>query len=104
VLALHPEARDEYHAALAWYEARRPAVAAAFDQAVMDALDAIAANPRAWPPVPGRRAAKLGVRRFVLRDFPYTIIFDIQEELISVVAIAHMRRRPGYWLKRVESK
>jgi hypothetical protein len=37
----------------------------------------------------------------LVRRFPYGVIYRVREEVIWVVAIAHMRRRPGYWLDRV---
>lgn len=39
-------------------------------------------------------------RRFTLRRFPYSIIYYIQEDELRVVAIAHHRQRPGYWVDR----
>jgi toxin ParE1/3/4 len=39
-------------------------------------------------------------RRFPLRRFPYSIIYYIRGEELRVVALAHHRRRPGYWIGR----
>jgi plasmid stabilization system protein ParE len=43
-------------------------------------------------------------RRFPLQGFPYFVNYRIDDEkgMIHVVAIAHQRRRPGYWVNRVE--
>jgi toxin ParE1/3/4 len=41
-----------------------------------------------------------GVRRMFLRSFPYSVVYIVQPRLI-VVAVAHLRRRPGYWAKRL---
>ena len=44
-----------------------------------------------------------GTRRFVMRRFPFTVIYRDREKLIEVVAVAHGRRKPGYWKKRIKN-
>jgi len=39
-------------------------------------------------------------RRFSLRRFPYSIIYYLRDDELRVVAIAHHRQRPGYWVGR----
>jgi plasmid stabilization system protein ParE len=39
-------------------------------------------------------------RRFPLRRFPYTIIYQTKPEEVRVIALAHQSRRPGYWRGR----
>lgn len=41
-----------------------------------------------------------GLRAFRLRRFPYTIIYAIAQDQVRVIAVAHQRRLPGYWVKR----
>jgi len=41
-----------------------------------------------------------GVRRMFLRSFPYSAIYILEPRLV-IVAVAHLRRRPGYWVKRL---
>lgn len=53
-----------------------------------------------------RAAPQLGAvfrgsyRRFALRRFPYTIIYRTLADELRVLAVAHQKRRPGYWSKR----
>lgn len=101
MIHLHPEARRELDAALDHYEAISDDLADAFDGAVRAAQAAITERPRAWGLVSGRRARLLGVRRFVLQDFPYTLPYIVREDLILLIAMAHTSRRPGYWFPRV---
>jgi len=43
-------------------------------------------------------------RRLPLRRFPYALIFRRDAEIIRIVAVAHRRRRPGYWSPRVQER
>jgi toxin ParE1/3/4 len=92
----HPAAEAELLAAIDWYAARDTDVATELASVVRDALVLIAQVPDAWPTWPGRE--DLRVR--VLRRFPFSIIYALAAEAIVVVAVAHHRRRPGYWLRR----
>ena len=40
------------------------------------------------------------VRRFPLQRFPYSIVYQIKQQEIRIVALAHQRRRPAYWKNR----
>lgn len=40
------------------------------------------------------------VRRLPLRRFPYKLVYQIQPQELRVIALAHQRRRPGYWKNR----
>jgi hypothetical protein len=40
-------------------------------------------------------------RRFVLRRYPFSLIYYVDSALIELVAVAHHRRRPGYWRSRL---
>jgi plasmid stabilization system protein ParE len=77
--------------ALAWYRARNGLVADAFRDQVFAAIDGIATAPLAHP------ADGDGNRHRALRRFPYSIFYEVEGETITVLAVAHHRRRPGYW-------
>ena len=50
---------------------------------------------------PQRWASYLaGTRRYLLRRFPFFVVFRESEESVQIVAVAHARRRPGYWIGR----
>lgn len=42
-----------------------------------------------------------GIRKSILRTFQYSLIYSIESEGILVLAVAHHRRRPGYWAGRL---
>ncbi|WP_435626458.1 type II toxin-antitoxin system RelE/ParE family toxin [Candidatus Ferrigenium straubiae] len=41
-----------------------------------------------------------GTTRLYFKRFPYTLVFRIQGSFVRVIAVAHQRRRPGYWAER----
>jgi toxin ParE1/3/4 len=58
------------------------------------ALDVILEAPDRWP------LHRLGMRRYVMSSYPYSIIYQITSRSIDVYAVAHGRRRPTYWRRR----
>ncbi|MEM9460049.1 MAG: type II toxin-antitoxin system RelE/ParE family toxin [Myxococcota bacterium] len=100
-IRIDPEADDELLAAFDWYEARRPGLGQEFTDAVDEAVTRLAALPEASTPVP-KIPPDIPARRVFLKRFPYTVVFMRVEEEIVVLAYAHMKRKPGYWLPRVQ--
>jgi len=92
---LHPAAIDEARAAREWYAARSPAAGAAFGAELDRAIEAIAAAPERW-------ATYLhGTRRYLMNRFPYLVVYREAPDRVQVIAVAHGRRRPGYWRSRM---
>lgn len=91
------EALDEAEEAARWYAERSPMAAAGFTDELDVAAAAIEQAPEAWPPYDH------GTRRFPLRRFPYYLVYRIDPTRVVVLAIAHARRRPGYWKDRLKA-
>ena len=91
-----PPARAEVRAAMRWYEARRPGLGLELVAVVDESFRRIAENPEANPLWRSDRP----YRKRLVRRFPYTVFFDFLGDTITVVAVAHQQRRPGYWLDR----
>jgi plasmid stabilization system protein ParE len=96
---LHPDAVADLTSAGDWYELQVAGLGADLAGEVERALRLISAQPTVWPPWPGL-AQGLDVRRFLLARFPFAIAFMLESDEVVVLAIAHLRRRPGYWLGR----
>lgn len=96
VLRVRPEAEEELDAAAQWYEARKPGLGAelvaAVDEALMWIVESPLASPIWRPGIPHRFHA--------VRRFPYLVFFIVDDNVVEVVAIAHGKRRPGYWQRR----
>ena len=84
------EFRDAFH----WYAERSALAADAFRAEVLDKVDGLARDADGWP------SDDDGLRRRVLTRFPYTIFYDLTGDVVTVLAIAHQRRAPGYWRPR----
>jgi plasmid stabilization system protein ParE len=101
VVRLSPEAIDELVEAAVWYRARRPGLESEFLAEFDRVLPLIGSSPASFPrllDVP----EDLVIRRALLPRFPYAVIFmDLGTE-VRVLAVAHAKQRPGYWLSRVD--
>jgi len=91
----HPAAAQGVESAYDWYAARNPSAANGFREELRHAVDALAENPRTWPRH-GSRA-----RRYVFPRFPFTLVYRLRGNDVEVIAVAHGRRRPGYWRSRL---
>ena len=94
VVEIAPAAEADNHDAFAWYRERNALIADAFRTEVFDVVDRIAEAPLA------KAADEDGNRKRVLHRFPYTVIYEVQGNTLTVVAVAHHRRKPGYWMSR----
>lgn len=96
MIIIHPQAAVEAQAARAWYAARNPAVGVRFLAEYDRAIQRISDNPGRWSAYP----AVAGYRWFHFKRFPYAVIYEVVSERVHVLAVAHDRRRPGYWRRR----
>jgi plasmid stabilization system protein ParE len=94
-LDFHRRAIEEARAARRWYGRRSAALANQFVAELDEAVRQIAAAPGQWPP------HLHGTRVYRLRRFPYLVIYRETAISVQVVAVAHGRRRPGYWRRRL---
>ena len=91
---VHPLAADEAEAAERRYRVRNETAATRFRRELDRAVDLISERPEAGPPYLGN------TRRLLLRRFPFVVVYRVRGATLEIVAVAHGRRRPGYWRKR----
>lgn len=88
-------AQQELDDATAWYDER----AEGLGQEFLDELDRTVRRaisfPRSCPEI------EAGIRRCLIARFPYGLIYGIDDDTIVVVAVAHLHRRPDYWIDRI---
>ena len=98
---IHAAASEEAAEAAAWYEGERPGLGTDFEQAVDATLDLLEEEIVPLTTVPGAAGAR-GVKRLLLRRFPYAVIVHESATEVLVIAFAHTARRPGYWRDRLK--
>lgn len=89
-------ASDELTEAVRWYEARRSGLGGEFFDAITAAISFVEANPEIGAMI----SADGLTRRALVPRFPYQIVYRLRPTEIVVVAVAHLKRRPGYWKTR----
>lgn len=95
-IKLHPAAVQEATEARQWYLDRSPNAALAFAEALDLAVQQLAEHPNRWAKYPH------GTRHLTLIKFTYVVVYRVAESVIEVVAVAHERRRLGYWQSRTD--
>lgn len=93
-----PEAEQEMIEAALYYQSQTSGLGVDFLSEVEHALKFIIESPNTYPILKGE------LRRRLLRRFPFGILYRVDPEEIVVTAVAHLRRRPGYWKKRRKIK
>ncbi len=94
-LVVVPPALGELHDAAAFYsESANIELGLAFVAEFERTVNVILANPTLGLIFRGNR------RRYLLRRFPYSVIYQVTSNELRVIAVAHHRRRPGYWAGR----
>ena len=93
-VSFHRLAEEELNDAAQYYEHVSSGFGAAFLDEAARAVQQILEFPEAAPEV------SAGVRRKLMRRFPYGVLYSIREHDIRILAIMNLRRRPFYWRGR----
>ncbi len=91
----HQEAEQELFEAAVRYESQIAGLGHRFGDELNRVVQLLLANPELGSRVDGN------LRHFVLRRFPFSVVYAVNGELLYVVAVAHGSREPGYWQERV---
>lgn len=94
-LIYDPAARAELIEAAAYYEECRQGLGKTFLSEVERAVTRLSDKPLRWRKIGGR------FRRCLVKQFPYGIIYAVEGKDIFVAAVMHLKRKPGYWRKRI---
>jgi toxin ParE1/3/4 len=90
-----PEAVEELQEAERWYRARHDQAADRWLEAAGQTIEAIAESPEMWA------QDRQGIREVRVHHFPYAVAYRVHADFVEIVAIAHTKRRRGYWRNRL---
>ena len=90
-------AQQEFDEAVEWYTQQASHLGAQFLDEVNTALKRITTYPSSCMEIEG------GIRRCVINRFPYGLIYGVDEDIIVIIAVAHLHRKPRYWSKRIKN-
>ena len=93
-IRFHPEARQELRAAGQFYEGETVGLGRDLVQEVRAALGRLVEWPASGTPDGN------DIRRVVLARFPFTVVYQVLDDAVEIVAVMHQRQEPGYWKHR----
>jgi hypothetical protein len=95
-LVFRREVAGDLAAAIIWYRNNRPGLDADFQREFEAKLAEIERNPLQY------QVVERGMRRAMLRGFPYAVMYTASDQEILVIGCRHVRRNPAEWRKRLE--
>ncbi len=93
-VSFNPLAEQELNDAAQYYELESAGLGAAFLNEVERCCDSIVEHPEAGYIVHG------SIRRRLVGRFPYAVLYAIRPEVVRVLAVMNLKRRPAYWVGR----
>ena len=94
--SFHPAAEAEFLESVGYYESMVPGLGAALIEEFETLAELIGESPKGW-----QVELEPDIRRVPLQRFPLSIVYREKPGGFQVLAVAHNRRRPQYWLGRL---
>jgi len=95
LIIFHPEAENELNSTIDFYNQKVSGLGLEFLEEIERGIKLIDKNPDRW------RILKNHLHQYVMRRFPYSILYIFDPNRIYIVAIAHQNRKPFYWKERL---
>ena len=94
ILDINEDADRELNDAADYYDSESPGLGTLLLDQVEVGYQRILENPHAAEEIDS------GIRKLVLATFPFNLVYEIDGDVILILAVAHQRRRPHYWHER----
>ena len=94
--SFHPEAEEEFNAAIQYYEEREVGLGYDFAVEVYGAIKRSVSFPKTWPII------EIDIRRSLVKRFPFGVLYSEGHQEIYIVAVMNLHRDPEYWMHRKE--
>lgn len=101
-IRFEPEALNDIAGVVRYYNLERRGLGTEFRQAINQCVLALRRFPNSGAPV-DHVTTGLVTRQVRARQFPYLIIYVVADDVIRVVAVAHEKRLPAFWVGRLPS-
>ena len=90
----HPDAEHEFEEAFDFYDECETGLGLRFAKEIQRGIELICGFPDLWPDFSS------STKRFLVKQFPYGIIYSVYQDTIYILAVMHLSRKPGYWHER----
>ena len=90
----HEAAEEEFFAAVEYYEKIQLGLGFRFSEEVYSTIMRICEHPDAWTFIDSK------TKRCITSQFPYGILYRIEDAQIRIMAVMHLHKKPGYWKDR----
>ncbi len=97
LVKIRGSAREDLLEAFQWYESQRDGLGSDFELCVEEGIGRISTYPEA------SAAVYKNIRRYLVRRFPYGIFYIIENNIVVVIAVVHLKRDTAIWKSRVET-
>ncbi len=96
--SFHPEAREELIEQIHWYLQRSERTAGNYRASIDDAIEEILKNPETWK----RETISPSCRRYLVKKFPYKVVYQYHEDInhVTILAIVATKSGSQTWLGR----
>ncbi len=94
-IEFHPDVAQEIKSSYQWYQNQTDGLGQDYLKELESSFQTIRELPNTWPKF------QKGFRRFLLSKFPFSVVYQSNENTIFVVAVMHNSRKPGYWNERI---
>ena len=92
----HPAAEAEHLESVAYLESKRPGLGALYLAEFEHVMSSVCESPQRY-----RVERQPDIRRIGMTQFPYAVLYRESTGAVQVLAVAHHRRRPSYWMGRL---
>ena len=96
-IVIHEGAEEDLNAAAQFYESREPDLGQQFLDELSQTFQHLIRNPYSYMIIFD------DYRRCLMNRFPYGVVYRIAEQQLLIFAVAHVRRRPGFWIDRAQT-
>jgi plasmid stabilization system protein ParE len=94
-IQFHPEVIEEIKGSYDWYESKVVGLGNKFLEELESGYLSIQTFPNMWANF------QYGFKRYLLVNFPFSILYKVTTEQIIIIAIMHNSRKPNYWIDRI---